>query len=142
MNVQKMFDELGELGLRQEEFPENMSWDEYVASMDKLADEDKELKKLIELKANEELIDGVTLEEIMTSNFTNAKATIDQMTLVKRIEILEDLYKYRDYLYQVVGNWGKEGAPKKDQMSVNDYMALMGRIKHLEILQNWLYGIL
>lgn len=142
MDVQKMFDELGVLGIRQEEFHEDMSWDEYVESMGKLTGEDKKLKKLINLKANEELINGVTLEEIMTSNFTNAKATIDQMTLAKRIAVLEDLHKYRDYLYETVGNWGKEGVPKKDQMSVNDYMALMGRIKHLEILQNWLYGIL
>ena len=63
------------------------------------------------------------------------------MTIAKRISILDELAKYRDFLYDTVGDYGRQGIPLEEQLSANDFRALVGRIKHLEILQNWLYGI-
>lgn len=143
MNVQDMFTKLGALGLQQEMFHEDMGWDEYVQEMSKLqqADDKGKLKELLHMKAEEDMVNEASLEAIMRTNFTNAKEVIDKMTIAKRISILEELDTYKSYLYESLGRFGAPGVPKDEQLSANDFRALLGRIKHLEILQNWLYGI-
>lgn len=142
MNVKITFDSLKNTGLQQEEFHENLSWDEYVSELSRLSKEDNKLKELICRKKTEEMIDEVTLETIITSNFMTAKNAIDQMTIAKRIALLEEAHEYRDYLYQSASRYGMEGIPKEEQLSAAHFRSILGRIKHLEILINWLYGIM
>lgn len=141
MDVTKCFEQCKELGLQQETFHVNMEWDQYVEALDKVAD-DKELKKLLLLKQNEDLVDNASLDTIMRNNFMSAKGVIDQMTIAKRIKMLEEVKVYREYLYSQVDLYGKEGISRDEQISARDYQLIMGRIKHLEIVQNWLYGII
>lgn len=141
-SVKEMMQELYDKELRQESFHENMTWDEYVAELAAAKDDDKALKAIIAFKKHEEAIDGITLTEIMSIQFMEAKKRIDQMTLAKRIALLEDVHAYRDQLYEGVDRYGKEGLSKDEQLSASDFRILMGRIKHLEILQGWLYGII
>ena len=141
MDVRQTFESFKGTGLQQESFHENMSWDEYMEEYQKYTSEDPKLKELLYIKKKEDRVDSVTLESIITSNFQSAKETIEQMTIAKRIAILEDLSKYRDQLYDNFSRYGEPGVPRDEQLSANDFRALLGRVKHLEILQNWLYGI-
>lgn len=142
MNVRQTFESFKDTGLQQSEFHENMSWDQYMEEYQKYTKEDSKLKELMQIKQQEELVDAVTLDTIMKSNFFAAKEIIDQMTIAKRIAILEDLSKYREQLYDSFSRYGTPGVPRDEQLSASDFRVLIGRVKHLEILQNWLYGIM
>lgn len=139
--MEEIFRSLEGTELQQDNFHEDMSWDEYVQATAELADDDKALKELLRMKQEEDLVNEVTLQTIMSANFTNAKQTIDKMTIMKRIQILEELDEYKSYLYNSVGTWGQPGIPKEEQLSATAFRAILGRIKHLEILQGWLFGI-
>lgn len=141
MDIQKNFTLMKELGLQQEAFYEKTDWDELVSSISAEELTDKRLKEILRCKRHEEHIDTVTLDGILSSNFAVAKATIDQMTIAKRIKMLEDVYQYRDYLYSYLERYGGEGYSKDEQIGPADFRMILGKIKHVEILQNWLYGI-
>lgn len=127
--------------LQQETFHQDLTWDQYVAELDHCVDDDKKLKHLIHMKGHEDMVNDVTLDKIMSSNFPVAKDLIDQMTIAKRIKMLDEVYTYREFLYENIGRYGMEGLSKEEQLTANEFRVLMGRIKHLEILQNWLFGI-
>lgn len=142
MNNSELIKDLQSKGLSQETFYEAMSWDEFVKEQARLVEDDKALKALLILKKEEESIAEVSLEQVLTSSFQTAKDTIDKMTLAKRIEMLDDLDKYRDYLYEQVNRYGAQGLSKDEQLKASEFRVIMGRIKHMEIIQNWLFGII
>lgn len=140
-SMEEIFRSLEGTELQQDTFHEDMSWDEYVQATAELADDDQALKDLLKMKQEEDMVNEVTLQAIMSTNFTNAKQTIDKMTIMKRIQMLEELDEYKTYLYDSAGTWGQPGIPKEEQLSTTAFRAILGRIKHLEILQGWLFGI-
>lgn len=142
MNNSELIKDLQSKGLSQETFYEAMSWDEFVREQARLVEDDKALKALLILKKEEESVAEVSLEQVLTSSFQTAKDTIDKMTLAKRIEMLDDLDKYRDYLYEQVNRYGAQGLSKDEQLKASEFRVIMGRIKHMEIIQNWLFGII
>lgn len=142
MNNSELIKDLQSKGLSQETFYEAMSWDEFVKEQARLVEDDKALKALLILKKEEESVAEVSLEQVLTSSFQTAKDTIDKMTLAKRIEMLDDLDKYRDYLYEQVNRYGAQGLSKDEQLKAPEFRVIMGRIKHMEIIQNWLFGII
>ena len=90
-------------------FPEAMSWDDFVQEQAKLVGKDDKLKALLRLKKREDMVEEATLDKVLHLNFMAAKEIIDQMTLVKRIKVLEEAHEYRDYLYGQIGRCGAEG---------------------------------
>lgn len=142
MNNSELIKDLQSKGLSQETFYEAMSWDEFIKEQERLVEDDKALKALLVLKKEEESVAEVSLEQVLTSSFQTAKDTIDKMTLAKRIEMLDDLDKYRDYLYEQVNRYGAQGLSKDEQLKASEFRVIMGRIKHMEIIQNWLFGII
>lgn len=142
MNNSELIKDLQSKGLSQETFYEAMSWDEFVKEQARLVEDDKALKALLILKKEEESVAEASLEQVLTSSFQTAKDTIDKMTLAKRIEMLDDLDKYRDYLYEQVNRYGAQGLSKDEQLKASEFRVIMGRIKHMEIIQNWLFGII
>lgn len=142
MNNSELIKDLQSKGLSQETFYEAMSWDEFVKEQARLVEDDKALKALLILKKEEESVAEISLEQVLTSSFQTAKDTIDKMTLAKRIEMLDDLDKYRDYLYEQVNRYGAQGLSKDEQLKASEFRVIMGRIKHMEIIQNWLFGII
>lgn len=142
MNNSELIKDLQSKGLSQETFYEAMSWDEFVKEQARLVEDDRALKALLILKKEEESVAEVSLEQVLTSSFQTAKDTIDKMTLAKRIEMLDDLDKYRDYLYEQVNRYGAQGLSKDEQLKASEFRVIMGRIKHMEIIQNWLFGII
>ena len=142
MNNSELIKDLQSKGLSQETFYEAMSWDEFVKEQARLVEDDKALKALLILKKEEESVAEVSLEQVLTSSFQTAKDTIDKMPLAKRIEMLDDLDKYRDYLYEQVNRYGAQGLSKDEQLKASEFRVIMGRIRHMEIIQNWLFGII
>ena len=142
MNNSELIKDLQSKGLSQETFYEAMSWDEFVKEQERLVKDDKALKALLMLKKEEECVAEVSLEQVLTSSFQTAKDTIDKMTLAKRIEMLDDLDRYRDYLYEQANRYGAQGLSKDEQLKASEFRVIMGRIKHIEIIQNWLFGII
>ena len=141
MDVTHIFESLRGTELQQEDFHENMSFETYMEEYQKRIGTDDKLKELMRIKETEDMVDSVNLETILTTNFVTAKEIIDQMTIAKRIAMLEDLSKYRIQLYDSFSRYGEKGVPRDEQLSAEDFRMLLGRVKHLEIIQNWLYGI-
>ena len=141
MDVTHIFESLRGTELQREDFHENMSLETYMEEYQKRIGTDDKLKELMRIKETEDMVDSVNLETILTTNFVAAKEIIDQMTIAKRIAMLEDLSKYRIQLYDSFSRYGEKGVPRDEQLSAEDFRMLLGRVKHLEIIQNWLYGI-
>ena len=141
MNVAHTFESLRGTELQRNDFHENMSFEAYMEEYQKRIGTDDKLKELMRIKETEDMVDSINLETILTTNFMAAKEVIDQMTIAKRIAMLEDLSKYRIQLYDSFSRYGEKGVPRDEQLSAEDFRMLLGRVKHLEIIQNWLYGI-
>jgi hypothetical protein len=139
--MEEIFHSLEGTELQQTAFHEDMTWDEYVQATAELANDDQALRDLLKMKQVEDRVNEITLQSIMSVNFTSAKQIIDKMTIMKRIQILEELDEYKLYLYDRAGTWGNPDIPPEEQVSTKEFRAILGRIKHLEILQGWLFGI-
>ena len=144
--VEQIFEELKGIGLTTGQFPEYVEWDEYVAGLGSQASpeadksEDKSLQKILNLQRCPEKLKGMKLNDILHKNFYEAKKYIDLMPLDMRIDMLAELEEYKTYLYDSVGEWGNDSELGKT-LSAKDVRSLLGKIKHLEIIQNWLFGI-
>lgn len=135
--VIKTFQDVSGSKLWDEELP--ISLEEYNAL---LSEQDTEkLCHLIELD-DTEAIKRVTLEDLMRMPFGIAQKTIEQFSLAKRIEELESLETLRIYLYSQASKYGVGKPTDPDYFPVSEWKIVMGKIKHLEILQAWLYGII
>lgn len=130
--VENNFNELTQLGLSTfgEEYAEYAT-EQHAEAMATLWDMDATPKHVADL----------TLEDLLKQPFDVAHKYINQFTMVKRINMLNKLTDYRNHLYNETGKFGAEGLPKEEQLSAKNFRSLLGKIKHLEILQNWLYGI-
>ena len=139
--MEEIFYSLKGTGLQKEDFHEDITWEEYIQLTSELADDDKALKNLLHKKEEESSVNKITLYELLSQDFKGAHDTIDKMAIPKRIELLDDIQKYRLHLYNSIATWGQPGIPKEEQLSIKAYRTLMGRIKHLEIIMGWPFGI-
>lgn len=109
---------------------------EYEESLKK---SEQELINLLGLKDINMLSECITLEQLSKLTFNRAHDVINKMSISKRIKILNDLDYRLVHLYVATKEYNDEGFGKS--MSPKDFIFIMGRIKYLEILQQWLYGI-
>ncbi|MFI3171142.1 MAG: hypothetical protein R3Y58_02040 [Eubacteriales bacterium] len=135
MGISKMFEELQELGIITQAIPEESYWNDLASEK-----EDRELTRIMKEEAKLSEACSKTLDDLLHCNFAEAERTIKAMPLSKRIAILEDLNKHRAYLYNSISSYG-EKVPLDEQVSAKTFRSVLGKIKHVEILQNWLYGI-
>lgn len=150
LKVEDLFEELKSLGLTAGQFPEYVDWETYVQKLDEVSkenqedgetDEDASLKKILDIQVCPERISKLTLKDITSKGFAEAKRDIDLMPIEQRISILSELEEYRNALYESVSAWGDKDNELSKVMTAENFRTLLGKIKHLEILQNWLYGI-
>lgn len=90
-------------------------------------------------KKNNHWEDNITFDSLIKLTFNKAHDIIKKMTLKKRIKMLEDIDKHLLHCYEVTKGYNDQGFGKS--LSPDVFYSIMGKIKHLEILQNWLYGI-
>jgi hypothetical protein len=82
---------------------------------------------------------NITFDQLTKFTFNRAKEIISHMSLSKRINILKELDKHLLYLYQSTKQYNDQMFGKS--LPPKTFLSIMGKIKHLEILQLWLYGI-
>lgn len=98
-----------------------------------------ELRRLLELCDDDDYIGKMKLEDVVKLPFAEAQRTIAKFSMEKRIAILDELTTTRTHYYEQTKRYC--GVDREHLISANDFRSLLGKIKHLEILQNWLYGI-
>ena len=87
-----------------------------------------------------EYIEDMTFDELLKLPFNEAQKAISFFSMEKRIKMLDELTTRRTYYYNQTVRFG-EGIPKDEQLSPEAFRSLLSKIKHIEIVQNWLYGI-
>lgn len=134
--VQKTWDHLEELGLISisDKAQEKQEMAIFVQSIAASIGEVEELLKLCE---DSEYVQNLSLEELLKLPYNSAKNLIDTFSMPKRIDMLNTLTIRRDHYYNEVSRFGAE----EDGITNNEFKQIMSKIKHLEIVQNWLYGI-
>jgi hypothetical protein len=137
-NVTKTFKEIGDTTLLWDDsLP--ISLEEYEKL---LAEDDADnLLELLELE-DEQALKRIQLEDLMRMSFDNALQIINKLSLAKRIDVLADLDARRLYLYNQAARYGVGNPKDPNYLTTRDWKAMMGKIKHLEILQAWLYGVM
>lgn len=104
-----------------------------------LKDSAQELKTIIDSTELDNVAKNITMDELAKLSFNTAHQVIQRLNIPTRIRLLNDLDKRLLSLYTATKHYndamfGKSMPPK-------DFLTIMGKIKHLEILQSWLYGI-
>ena len=137
--IQNIWKQVVSLGLMDEKFFENnVSEEEFNA----LLEMDEELIHLQDIgdKDMSIYIEEMTLDDLLKLPFTEAQKAVESFSMEKRIKILDELSQRRLHYYDQTVKFG-EGVPKEEQLSPEMFRSLISKIKHIEIVQNWLYGI-
>lgn len=112
---------------------------EYAAT---LSSEDTDILFQLIQKDDQGTLQDIRTEDVLRMPFERAKQCIQKFALSTRIRVLKDLDARRTYLYDQASEYGeKRATDDPNYVSPDDWRLIMGKIKHLEILQAWLYGI-
>lgn len=134
-NITNTFKEISKTPVWDKDIPITM--EEYEALLNV-----ENTEALIQLLTQEDkqAMRDVTLTDMMKMPFGQVQIVIGKFSLAKRIKILEELDDFKTYLYNQAARYGGN-EPAAEGLSVKDWRTIMGKLKHLEILQAWLYGI-
>lgn len=138
--IQNIWKQVISSGLMDEKFFENnVSEEEFNALLEM---DDAELIHLQDIgdKDMSIYIEKMTLDDLLKLPFTEAQKAVESFSMEKRIKILDELSQRRLHYYDQASRFG-EGVPKEEQLSPEMFRSLISKIKHIEIVQNWLYGI-
>lgn len=130
--IQSTMEQLDKLGL----LKEDLNVEEFE---DALARDTAELTRLLELVDDNDYVKNMKFDELVKLPFEEAQKTIERMDMAKRIAMLDELTTLRKFYYEETSRYC--GVSKDELISASEFRSLLGKIKHLEILQNWLYGI-
>ena len=138
--IQNIWKQVVSLGLMDEKFFENNVSEEEFNTL--LEMDDAELIHLQDIgdKDMSIYIEEMTLDDLLKLPFTEAQKAVERFSMEKRIKMLDELSQRRLYYYDQTVKFG-EGVPKEEQLSPEMFRSLISKIKHVEIVQNWLYGI-
>ena len=132
--VKDIFADLMQLGLVTEDLSDDPDLLEWMQS------DQQELTNFWTITEDNEKT--VTAETLIKMPFNQALDTTKVLSMKNRLDILEEVSKLRNHYYNFLGVYGAEGISKEEQISPEDFRSILGKIKHLEIVQNWLYGIM
>lgn len=138
--IQNIWKQVVSSGLMDEKFFEsNISEEEFNELLEM---DDAELIHLQNLddKDMSTYIEKMTLDDLLKLPFTEAQKAVEVFSMEKRIKMLNTLTERKLYYYEQTARFG-EGVPKDEQLSPEMFRSLISKIKHIEIVQNWLYGI-
>jgi hypothetical protein len=130
-NEAEILKKCAELGL-------NTLYDDFELYEAQLQKSEAELNQILNLNLDKHA-ESITFEQVCSITFIKAKDIIFKMSVKKRIDVLKVLDYNLDHLYKMAADYGEPDVEVPITPKV--YLALMGRIKHLEILMQWLYGI-
>lgn len=101
--------------------------------------DDATLTTLLHQCEDTEYIRNLSFDELLKLPFDGAKRAIDSFSMEKRIKILNELDDRKNFYYNQTSRYC--GVSKEELISASEFRSLLGKIKHIEILQNWLYGL-
>ena len=130
--IQSTMEQLDKLGLLKEDL-------DVKEFEDVLARDTAELTQLLELVDDNDYVKNMKFDELVKLPFEEAQKTIERMEMAKRIAMLDELTTLRKFYYEETKRYC--GVSKDELISASEFRSLLSKIKHLEILQNWLYGI-
>lgn len=130
--IQSTMEQLDKLGLLKEDL-------DVKEFEDALSRDTAELTRLLELVDDNDYVKNMKFDELVKLPFEEAQKTIERMEMAKRIAMLDELTTLRKFYYEETRRYC--GVSKDELISASEFRSLLGKIKHLEILQNWLYGI-
>ena len=136
--IQNIWKQVISSGLMDEKFFENnVSEEEFNALLEM---DDAELIHLQDIgdKDMSIYIEEMTLDDLLKLPFTEAQKAVESFSMEKRIKMLDELSQRRLYYYDQTVKFG-EGVPKEEQLSPEMFRSLISKIKHIQIVQNWLY---
>lgn len=105
-----------------------------------IEEDNNKLRELLNRCEDTEYVRKLTLDELLKLPFDGAKKVIDSFSMEKRINMLNELDEKKTYYYNQTARYC--GVSKDELISAAEFRSLLGKIKHLEIVQNWLYGIM
>lgn len=132
--VKELWNSIYELGLWDENT--NIDFETFNALIE---DDSNKLKELLSRCEDTEFIRNLTFDDLLKLPFDGAKKAIDSFSMEKRINMLNELDNRKTYYYNQTARYC--GVSKDELISASEFRSLLGKIKHIEILQNWLYGI-
>lgn len=112
--------------------------EEYSQYENDLKKSEEELEGILNLDLDHHA-EEITFEQLCSITFIKAKKIIFKMSIKKRIAVLKDLDHRLVHLYDGLKGYNDQGFGKS--LSPQIFYQMMGKIKHMEILQQWLYGI-
>lgn len=100
---------------------------------------EEELEAMFAMTKIERRAEELPFDDLMRLSFDTAHKVINNVSFKRRLQLLEELDYKLVHLYDATKAYngqvfGKSMAPKV-------FQRIMGNIKHLEIIQNWLFGI-
>ena len=101
--------------------------------------DDEELTKLLNQCEDTEYIRNLSFDDLLKLPYDGAKKAIDSFSMEKRIQMLNELDDRKKFYYNQTARYC--GVSKDELISASEFRSLLGKIKHIEIIQNWLYGI-
>ena len=128
-------------GLMDEKFFENNISEEEFNELLEMDDAELIHLQVIERSNMSEYLENITFDELLKLPFKETQKAISFFSMEKRIKMLDELTTRKSHYYNQTAKFG-EGIPKDEQLSPEAFRSLLGKIKHVEIVQNWLYGII
>lgn len=104
-----------------------------------LKDSAQELRTIIDSTELDNVAKNITMDKLTKLSFNTAHQVIQRLNIPTRIRLLNDLDKRLLSLYTATKHYNDKMFG--ESMPPKDFLTIMGKIKHLEILQSWLYGI-
>lgn len=104
-----------------------------------LEQDDETLAKLLNQCEDSEYIRNLSFDELLKLPFDGAKKAVDSFSMEKRIKMLNELDDRKNFYYNQTARYC--GVSREELISASEFRSLLGKIKHIEIIQNWLYGI-
>lgn len=114
-------------------------WEDTVACIEQKSSQEELLALAAEKKILKR-IEELELEDLIKLSFESAKFAIERVSFKRRLKLLEDVDKFLLSLYKSTEAYGEQSFGQAMQPKI--FEQIMGRIKHLEILQTWLFGIM
>jgi len=105
-----------------------------------LEESQQEVLSLLEENEATKWADIISFDELMRLSFSKAHAVIKNISFKKRLKLLSQLDHHLVCLYEETKKY-KDSVAEESKLTSKDFMRIMAKIKHLEILQSWLYGI-
>ncbi len=130
--IQNTMEQLDRLGM----LKESIDMQEFEKALTR---DTAELTRLLGLVSSDEYVNQMKFDELIKLPFEEAHRTINKMDMAKRIAMLDALTTLKIHYYNATSRYC--GVDKDELLSATEFRSLLGKIKHLEILQNWLYGI-